>query len=112
MSANGEAEAGPLSPPGERVTVRGGQRKTREVNVLTQRAREMGKNPTLAEKLLWSRLRNQRNGIVFRRQQVIGGYIVELYCSLAKLVIELDGWSHDDTYAYDEARAAWLEKEG
>lgn len=112
---NTEALA-PLSSGGEgreRVATKvRGARRSRGVGTLTKHAREMRKTPTLAEKLLWSRLRSQRNGLVFRRQQVICPFIVDFYCSNAKLVIELDGWSHDDTVAYDESRTEWLESEG
>jgi very-short-patch-repair endonuclease len=80
--------------------------------ILKQRAREHRKNPTLAERRLWSKLRGQRNGITFRRQQVVGAFIVDFFCSSAKLVVELDGWSHDDTYTYDVARQEWLQDRG
>lgn len=75
-------------------------------------ARENRKTPTLAERKLWSRLRCQRNGVTFRRQHVIGNYIVDFFCSPAELVVEIDGASHDDAESYDTARTAWLEAEG
>jgi very-short-patch-repair endonuclease len=115
---NGDAQGSKIPLPsggegGERqaTRVRGSMRKPRKVSIQTQRARKMRKEPTLAERLLWSRLRNQRNGIVFRRQQPLGPYIADFYCSMAKLVVELDGWSHDDTREHDEVRTQWLESE-
>jgi very-short-patch-repair endonuclease len=50
----------------------------------------------------------------FRRQQPLGPYIADFYCSAAKLVIELDGDQHgtDENIAYDEARTTWLTKRG
>ena len=50
---------------------------------------------TPAEQRLWFALRGSKiAGLHFRRQQVIGRYIVDFYCESARLVIELDGVSH------------------
>ena len=47
---------------------------------------------TPEEKILWGCLRgNKLNGLHFRRQQVIAGYIVDFYCHSVRLVIEIDG---------------------
>ena len=53
-------------------------------------------------------------GLRFRRQQPIGPYIADFYCSAAQLVIELDGGQHgeDAHAAYDEARTRWLKANG
>src|SRR5574341_2649796 len=56
-----------------------------------QRARELRRDMTPAEKILWHELRANRLGVHFRRQQVIAGFIVDFYCHKAGLVIELDG---------------------
>ncbi len=62
---------------------------------LKKYARELRKNLTEAEKLLWSRLRKkQLKGYRFHRQRIIGNYIVDFYCPRAKLVIEVDGGQH------------------
>jgi very-short-patch-repair endonuclease len=51
---------------------------------------------TPEERILWERLRrNGLNGIHFRRQQVIDGYIVDFYCQSANLIIEVDGEVHE-----------------
>ena len=52
--------------------------------------------------------------IQFRRQKVIGNYIVDFYCSAAKLVIELDGSQHynNDMLEYDKQRDAFLNNNG
>lgn len=71
--------------------------------------------PTDAERRLWSALRcRQIGGLRFRRKQPIGPYIVDFYCSVAKLIVELDGDHHgaDETVAYDETRTRWLEANG
>jgi len=55
---------------------------------LAQRARELRSNQTPAEQVLWEKLRgNQLNGWHFRRQQIIGGYIVDFYCPRASLAV-------------------------
>lgn len=58
-------------------------------------ARELRKNMTDAEKLLWSRVsRRQVAGYQFYRQRIIESYIVDFYCPTAKLVVEIDGGQH------------------
>jgi very-short-patch-repair endonuclease len=68
-----------------------------------------------AETLLWSRLRAHRlDGRKFRRQHVIGRYIVDFVCLGSRLVIEVDGDSHgdDEAEALDSARTVWLQTLG
>ena len=50
----------------------------------------------------------------FKRQKVIGSYIVDFYCAAAKLAIELDGSQHydDEGKAKDAVRDAFLESRG
>src|SRR6476620_6765642 len=69
-----------------------GQRVTKEKLL---RARELRRDMTPAEKLLWQELRANKLGVHFRRQQVIAGFIVDFYCHKAGLVIEVDGDIHD-----------------
>jgi len=65
---------------------------------------------TSAERHLWSYLRaNRFEGLQFRRQQVINGYIADFYCHSAALIIELDGVIHDSQHEYDEERQQALE---
>ncbi len=67
---------------------------------------------TDAESKLWSRLRNHQLGWKFRRQHLIGGYIVDFVCVSEGLVIELDGGQHAEQAGYDAARTAFLESRG
>ncbi len=60
-----------------------------------QRAKELRRDMTPAEKILWQELRANKLGVHFRRQQVIAGFIVDFYCHKAGLVIEVDGDIHD-----------------
>ncbi len=62
-----------------------------------QRARELRREMTPAEQMLWQALRRNQLGVHFRRQQVIEGFIVDFYCHAAGLVIELDGGAHRGT---------------
>jgi very-short-patch-repair endonuclease len=58
-------------------------------------ARELRKDMTEAEKILWSKLRRkQLKGMQFYRQKVIGKYIVDFYCHQASLIVEVDGRQH------------------
>ena len=76
-------------------------------------AREMRKNPTEPEALLWLWLRNRSFGdYKFRRQHPVGGYILDFYCAELKLAIELDGQYHDFVADYDEMRTAYLRRQG
>jgi very-short-patch-repair endonuclease len=53
---------------------------------------------------------NRLEGIRFRRQHPIGPYILDFYCSAARLAIEIDGVGHDvaNRARHDERREAWL----
>ena len=81
---------------------------------LKPHARDMRKNQTEAEKILWHHLsHSQVNGYRFRRQHPMGGrYIVDFICLEQKLIIELDGGQHANQQAYDAQRTAFLEAEG
>jgi very-short-patch-repair endonuclease len=60
---------------------------------------------TPEEKILWQHLRaNRLNGLHFRRQQIIDGFIVDFYCHAAGLVIEIDGEIHQRQPEYDAER--------
>ena len=77
------------------------------------RARDLRQQPSMAEKLLWRRLRaGQLEGWRFRRQQPIGDFIVDFFCPAAALVVEIDGDTHADAMAYDASRSAWLNQRG
>jgi len=67
-------------------------------NVIRNRARSLRKNQTIAESLLWSKLRSrQLSGCKFRRQHPIDNYILDFYCSEAHLAVEIDGSQHTNT---------------
>ena len=77
------------------------------------KARELRKNPTDAERVLWRHLRFcQFSGYKFRRQKPIGNYIVDFVCFEKKLIIEVDGGHHSEQVVYDLERSAWLGGQG
>ncbi len=80
-------------------------------NVLTAAARKLRNNPTDAEQHLWSVIRRKHLGVKFRRQAVIGRFIVDFVCFERKLAIEVDGGQHAQN-PEDRSRDAWLKKEG
>jgi very-short-patch-repair endonuclease len=58
-------------------------------------SRDLRKNMTYCEKLLWQKLRKkQLKGKQFYRQRPLGNYIVDFYCPAVKLVVEVDGGQH------------------
>ncbi|WP_298091163.1 endonuclease domain-containing protein [uncultured Sphingomonas sp.] len=68
----------------------------------------MRRNPTEPEKRLWTHLsRSQLGGFKFRRQAVIGSFIADFLCPAERLVIEIDGHTHEDADA-DRNRDAAL----
>ena len=73
---------------------------------------ELRKEPTPAERKLWSRIRDDQLGFSFRRQHAIGNYIPDFVCIEKKLIVELDGSQHLEQEEYDEERTKYLESEG
>ena len=79
----------------------------------TNFARRLRRHQTDAERLLWFRLRDRRlTGWKFKRQFPIDRFIVDFFCSEAKLILELDGGQHDEGNARDTGRTAVLESMG
>ena len=64
--------------------------------VLYEYAKQMRKNSTKAEEILWQRLKNkQLEGLKFRRQHPIDKFVADFYCHEKKLMIEIDGNIHN-----------------
>jgi very-short-patch-repair endonuclease len=82
---------------------------------MAKRARVLRRSMTDPEVMLWSRLKGRgRDKPIFRRQVVFGTIILDFYCPAAKLAVEIDGSTHWEPEARerDEARDAWLERQG
>ena len=81
--------------------------------VLLERARELRKQQTSTEEILWECLRDRRLlNTKFRRQHNIGQFIADFYCHPARLVIELDGEIHQSQQIEDANRDEWMESQG
>jgi len=77
------------------------------------RSRELRRDQTEAEKVLWRFLRNRHlTGRKFRRQYVFKGFILDFYCAEEKIAIELDGLIHIKQKDYDVARQEVIENNG
>ena len=79
---------------------------------LKELARELRKNSTLSEVLLWLKIKGKTMGVEFHRQVPIDNFIVDFYCHELMLAIEIDGSSHDDKQDYDQNRQQILENLG
>lgn len=80
---------------------------------LIKYAKELRKNATPWERKLWHYFLKDYS-VRFQRQKVIGNYIVDFYCSKARVAIELDGGGHftEDKIKYDNDRMEELKKQG
>jgi very-short-patch-repair endonuclease len=77
------------------------------------RGRQLRQEMTFPERLLWSRLRDCRlAGLRFRRQHPVVPYVADYFCPSAKVVMELDGRSHDGQRDKDQQRQDYLERQG
>lgn len=80
---------------------------------LKELARHLRKNSTLAEVLLWNVLKGRNvKGYRFNRQKPIDEFIVDFYCHELKVVIEIDGVTHDWKVKKDMMRQKKLETLG
>jgi len=80
---------------------------------MLDRARALRHDATPPEGILWSVLRGRRLGeLKFRRQVVIGPYVVDFCCQEKMLIVELDGMSHDTKTVQDALRDRWLMDQG
>lgn len=89
----------------------GAQRKTSRT--VRTRAKELRHEATFAERLLWRALRDRAvNGLKFRRQHPLDGFVLDFFCPEARLCVELDGEIHDLQLERDAARTVQLEARG
>jgi very-short-patch-repair endonuclease len=79
---------------------------------MLDRARQLRRDMTLPERLLWREVRGRALGPRFRRQVPIGPYIVDFYCPAVRLIVEVDGDFHGDQMIKDRDRALWLDAQG
>jgi very-short-patch-repair endonuclease len=96
--------------------------KSKELIIVAKlRARELRKNPTMAEQILWEQVRDRKFlNLKFYRQHPIfvdedgkeTFYIADFYCHLPPTVIELDGAVHDNQQEMDARRTDFIEDKG
>lgn len=80
-----------------------------------KRARQLRRDLSLPEVILWECLRGSRlGGLRFRRQHPVGPYVLDFYCAEAKLAVEVDGAHHDlpEQMSHDLRRDGWLGERG
>ena len=82
--------------------------------LLKQYAKENRNDMTEAESALWRFLKGSFNGQKFRRQYIVGEYIVDFICLGKNLIIEVDGGYHSEPRQIedDATRQQWLESQG
>ena len=73
-----------------------------------QAARRLRRQLSLPELLLWRLLSTSRRELRFRKQHAIGPFVADFYCPRAKLVIEVDGATHNYRQESDGQRDAYL----
>jgi very-short-patch-repair endonuclease len=90
------------------------QMKVTDRNAAILRARELRRSMTPPERKLWQVLRTRPGGLKFRKQHPFGLCTADFYCPAARLVIEVDGDSHDmgDRPEHDARRDSWLRGQG
>ncbi|WP_029915466.1 endonuclease domain-containing protein [Pelobacter seleniigenes] len=82
---------------------------------LKRPSRDLRRNMTVAEQVLWSGLRRkQLLGVQFYRQKPLGHFIVDFFAPAAKLVVEVDGGQHLDAehQVRDQLRDEYLAEQG
>jgi very-short-patch-repair endonuclease len=80
-----------------------------------RRVKSLRRTMTRAETLLWRYIKAHRiDGLGFRRQVLMRGYIADFVCHTARLVVELDGETHDfeSRQKSDATRDRWFASEG
>jgi len=77
--------------------------------------KNLRRNETDAERKIWSRLRNKQvDGLKFYRQYSIGSYVLDFFCPMRRLAIEIDGGQHneDGERVHDAKRTDYLAQQG
>jgi very-short-patch-repair endonuclease len=84
-------------------------------SILLRFARGQRANAVQAEAIIWRAVRDRRcEGAKFRRQVALGNFIVDFVCFDGRLVVEIDGPTHEEAeqQAKDSERDAWLREQG
>jgi leucyl-tRNA synthetase len=76
------------------------------------RARELRKNPTKAESIVWDTVKGKQCGVRVHRQTPTLGYIADFWVPRLKLIIEIDGSIHSSQVGYDRNRDSIMQSHG
>jgi len=116
-----EAKRSPHPPTPSPVRGRGGEkpalratlRLPKPSEALRESARRLRVESTPSEGILWAALRNgQLDGMKFRRQHPVGGFVLDFYCRQEHLALEIDGGIHETMIGRDRERQGHLESLG
>jgi putative DNA methylase len=117
--ADGSYQAwSPPHPPAPSPTGGEGEQERWEISdalskKMTEVARQLRKQETQSEEILWQALRGAKlEGRKFRRQQPIGCFVVDFFCAAERLIVEVDGAVHDLQQELDRERQMLLESLG
>src|SRR5687768_8711103 len=83
----------PRNGEGDQVKLGGGALAASRPNV--ERARSLRQEMSLPEVVLWQALCSRPHGFKFRRQHPVGGYVADFAHLRSRLLIEIDGESHE-----------------
>lgn len=81
---------------------------------MQQRRRQLRRNMTYCEKIVWIYLRKRQMKERFLRQYSVDNYVIDFYCPKLKLAVEIDGDVHKEKIQkeYDLERQSYLESFG
>lgn len=101
-----------FNPSDDRITKQ--IKKTARNSMKRLWKKQMVDNPTQAEKVMWSHLLNKQMGVRFSRQILVHGYIVDFWCGILNVAVEVDGGYHNtpQQIAYDQKRDSVLQAKG
>jgi very-short-patch-repair endonuclease len=75
-------------------------------------ARDLRKNMSESEQVLWAELRRKNHRFRFRKQHPIGPYVLDFYCPEVLVCVEVDGEQHAERVERDQVRDEWLLRQG
>jgi ATP-dependent DNA helicase RecQ len=113
VSGVGQSKIGRYGSSVLEVLTRGSEPEDGRPTTTVDRARDLRREMSPPEVILWTRLRGKGlRGLKFRRQHPVEPYTLDFYCAEARLAVEIDGASHDGRAAQDARRDAWLLERG
>ncbi|MFJ1321895.1 leucine--tRNA ligase [Capnocytophaga canis] len=89
------APEGGTNPKADKSPKQGYMTGGNNAHLLAEKAKDLRNNMTQAETILWEELKSKKLDDKFRRQHVIGDYIVDFVCLAKRLVVEVDGGYHN-----------------